>query len=60
MREDRLQVAQDTEVPVGAEPHPVDEVGAGQVQILFGNGATGVLEELLRLVAEDVCRVEGG
>src|SRR6266849_9292164 len=51
--EQRLQAAQGPGGPIAADPDPFHEVRAGQMELGFGNGVRGVLQEVLGIVAED-------
>ena len=50
--EQLLQVAQHLHRAVAARPHPVDEVGAGQVQVVLGDALRDVVQERVGVVAE--------
>ena len=49
-----LQVAQDGGGTIAVHEHPVDEVRAGQVQVVLGDRLALVLEEALRVVSEQL------
>ena len=46
MVEERLDAAEDAGRPVAVLPHAIDEVAAGEVELLFGHGLALVLEEV--------------
>ena len=54
-----LEVAQRLDVAVGVHEHAVDEVGPGQVQRLLRERLRAVLEQVLRLVAQQRFDVGG-
>ncbi len=47
-----LQVPEHGRTAVGLGDDAVDEVGAGEMQLIPGDGLAGVAEQVLRLVAE--------
>jgi hypothetical protein len=52
--EERLQVPEHIHRAVGRDPHAVNEVRAGQVQHVFGNGLAFVAEQLPGLFSEQL------
>ena len=55
-----LQVAQHLHRPVAPRPHPVDEVGTRQVEVVLGNALTGVIQQRVGVVAEQGVDVHPG
>src|SRR6185437_1768752 len=53
-REQLAEVAEHRHRPVGVHPHPVDEVGPGQVQLALVDAVRLVRQQRLRLVAQQL------
>ena len=58
--EERLEAAQDARVAVADRPDAIDEVGAGQVELVAGDRLAAVLQQVLRVLAEDLFYVAQG
>ena len=50
--EERLQRAQHTRAAIRRRPDAIHEVGAGQLQVIFGDRVRGVVQERARVRAE--------
>jgi hypothetical protein len=50
--EERLQRTQDARRAVGRRPDAINEVGAGELQLIFGDGLRGVVEQSAGVRAE--------
>ncbi len=50
--EQRFEAAEDTGGAVAVLPDPIDEVGSGQVKLLFGDGLALVLQEVAGVTSQ--------